>query len=322
MAELVDAHDSKSCGATHGSSILPPGTMKKFICIVGPTASGKSDLAVEIARKIGGEVVSADSRQVYKSLNIGSGKITKKEMCGIPHYLLDVASPKRVFTVSDYQKKTEAVLNKIWKKDKIPILVGGTGQYIEAIVDGLVFPEVPPNKELRKKLDKASLSDLQKKLKKLDPRRYEEIDIYNPVRLIRAIEIATHLGKVPKLKKQKRDFKTLIIGIKTDTDELREKVHTRLIKRMRQGMLAEVKNLHKKEGVSWKRLESLGLEYRYLAYYLQNKMSRSEMLEKLETEIGRYAKRQKTWFKRDKRIKWFSLKERGRIYDTTKNFLR
>ena len=322
MAELVDAHDSKSCGATHGSSILPPGTMKKLICIVGPTASGKSDLAVEIAKKIGGEVVSADSRQIYKGLNVGSGKITKKEMQGIPHYLLDVASPKRVFTVSDYQKKTEVVLNKIWKKNKVPILVGGTGQYIEAVVDGLVFPEVPPNKILRKKLDTASLSDLQKKLKKLDPRRYKEIDTNNPVRLIRAIEIATHLGKVPKLKKQKRYFETLIIGIKTNTDDLREKIHIRLLKRMRQGMLDEVKKLHKKEGVSWKRLESLGLEYRYLAYYLQNKMSKREMLEKLEIEIGRYAKRQRTWFKRDKRIKWFSLKERDGIRDVTKDFLR
>lgn len=295
--------------------------MKKLICIVGPTASGKSDLAVEIAEKIGGEVISADSRQIYKGLNIGSGKITKKEMQGIPHYLLDVASPKRVFTVSDYQKKTEVVLNKIWKRNKVPILVGGTGQYIEAIVDGLVFPEVPPNKLLRKKLGATSLSSLQKKLKKLDPRRYKEIDIYNPVRLIRAIEIVTYLGKVPKLQKQKRNFDTLIIGIKTNTDDLRGKIHTRLLKRMRQGMLAEVKKLYKKEGVSWKRLESLGLEYRYLAYYLQNKMSRSEMLEKLEIEIGRYAKRQKTWFKRDERIKWFKLSEKQKLEKTVDKFL-
>ena len=130
--------------------------------------------------------------------------------------------------------------------------------------------------------------------------------------------------KIKKLyaTRQKRYFETLIIGIKTNTDDLREKIHIRLLKRMRQGMLDEVKKLHKKEGVSWKRLESLGLEYRYLAYYLQNKMSKREMLEKLEIEIGRYAKRQRTWFKRDKRIKWFSLKERDGIRDVTKDFLR
>lgn len=294
--------------------------MKKLIAIVGPTATGKSDLAVEIARKIGAEIISADSRQVYRRLDIGSGKITKREMCGIPHHLLDVASPKRVFSVFEYKQKAEKVLEKIWQKGKPAILVGGTGQYIEAIVDGITFPEVAPNKKLRDKLEKMSLLKLQEKLKKLDPKRYKNIDVNNRVRLIRSIEIAEALGKVPKVKKQKRDFELTMIGLKAPKEILHKKIHERLQKRMRQGMASEVKKLHQK-GLSWKRMESLGLEYRYLSRYLRGKISREEMLQELEKEIQRYAKRQMTWFQRDNRIKWFDARDKKKTLVSAKKFV-
>lgn len=295
--------------------------MKKLIAVVGPTASGKSDLAVDIALKIGNaEIISADSRQVYRGLNIGSGKITKKEMRGVPHHLLDVASPKRVFSIAQYQKKAQKSLESIWRKGKTPILVGGTGQYIEAIVDGITFPKVPPNRGLRKKLEHASLADLQTRLKALDPQRFKNIDKQNPVRLIRAIEIATALGKVPKVHKQKPNFDVLMIGIKTDKEILAKRIRARLHKRMKSGMLSEVKRLHK-QGVSWKRLEALGLEYRYLALYLQNKLSKQEMLEKLETEIRKYAKRQVTWFKRDERVRWLSTISKNRLIEEGLGFV-
>jgi len=292
----------------------------KIIVIVGQTATGKSDLAVQIAKKINGEVISADSRQVYRGLNIGSGKITKKEMAGVPHHLLDVANPKRIFSVFEYKQKAEKVLERIWAKGKTPILVGGTGQYIEAVIDNVTFPEVPPNKKLRLKLENISISKLQNKLKKLDPRRFKEIDQNNPVRLIRAIEIAIHLGKVPKVKKSKRDFDLLILGLKTDKETLHKRIHLRLLGRIRKGMVAEVRKLHR-QGLSWKRMESLGLEYRYLGWYLQGKLNKQEMLGQLEKEIVKYAKRQHTWFKRNKVIKWFDLKNQESCLKLVQDFV-
>ncbi|MDQ5971125.1 MAG: tRNA dimethylallyltransferase, partial [Patescibacteria group bacterium] len=169
----------------------------KIIVILGQTSTGKSDFAVQMAKEIGGEIISADSRQVYKGLDLGTGKITKKEMRGIPHHLLDVANPKKTFTVSDYKKITEKKISEISKNSKVPILCGGTGFYIDAIVSGQIFPEVPPNKLLRKELENKSKEELFKILKKLDKNRAETIDKDNPVRLIRAIEIAEALGSVP-----------------------------------------------------------------------------------------------------------------------------
>ncbi|MBU4078319.1 tRNA (adenosine(37)-N6)-dimethylallyltransferase MiaA, partial [Patescibacteria group bacterium] len=161
----------------------------KIIVVVGPTASGKSDLAVEIAKKYNGEVVSADSRQVYKGMDIGTGKITQKEMQGIKHYLLDVASPKTRFTVAQYQKKANQAIGEIIKKEKLPILCGGTGFYIQSIVDNIAIPKVKPDLKLRKNLEKQSAEELFEQLKKLDSERAKNIDKYNKRRLIRAIEI-------------------------------------------------------------------------------------------------------------------------------------
>ena len=272
--------------------------------IVGPTASGKTSLSIKLAKQINGEIISADSRQIYKGLDLGTGKVTEKEMSGIKHYLLDVADPKEVFSVTDYVRLAEKAITEIINRGKTPIIVGGTGFYIQALVDGLILPEVPPNTELRKDLTKKSLSELQKILKKLDKKRYDTIDKDNSHRLIRAIEIATALGKVPTLKTDPK-YDPTFLGISIPTDELRKKIHTRLISRIESGMIDEVKSLHEK-GLSWERMEDLGLEYRYIARFLQDKITKEEMLTELETAICQYAKRQMTWFKRDKKIKWLN----------------
>jgi len=284
-------------------SMTLPKKHNKLLVIVGPNASGKSDLAVKLAKKFNGEVVSADSRQVYKGMDIGTGKITKEEMQGIPHHLLDVASPKRRFSVAQFQKKAIETIKKIQKKRKLPILCGGTGFYIQSVVDGIVIPKVKPDWALRKKLEKKTCEQLYQQLKKLDPQRAKTIDKKNKRRLIRAIEIVLKTKKrIPPLKK-KVMFDALIIGIKRDKEELKKRIRKRLLKRLKEGMIEEVKSLHK-SGVSWKRLEELGLEYRYIAFYLQGKLNYKEMVTQLQKAIENYAKRQMTWFKKDKRILW------------------
>ena len=316
--------------------------IKKLIVILGPTASGKSDLAVEIALRLGSgqarkkygingaEIISADSRQVYKGMDIGSGKIARKEMRGVPHHLLDVASPKKRFTVAQYQKLAQKAIKSIWRQNKVPILCGGTGLYIQSIVDDLVIPEVPPDAKLRAKLEKLSTDELFEKLKKLDPRRAENIDRHNRRRLIRALEIVIKTGKpvpapsfaevCPRQNMPRTDLGKICIlqlGITKSKKELKTKIKKRLLKRLRQGMIAEVKKL-RSNGVPWKRLEEFGLEYRYIARYLQKKMTKQEMIEQLEKEINQYAKRQMTWFKRDKRIHW--IKNYKRAETLVKNF--
>src|SRR3989344_279772 len=153
---------------------------QKVIVIVGPTASGKSALGISLARKFGGEIISADSRQVYRGLDIGSGKVTKREMCGVRHYLLDVTSPRSRYSVARYKKESEKAIGQIMRKNKVPIIVGGTGQYVDALIFNKTVPEVPPNFALRKKLEKFSIEKLFLMLKKLDPRRAREIDRHNP----------------------------------------------------------------------------------------------------------------------------------------------
>ena len=275
--------------------------------ILGTTASGKSALAVKLAKKFNGEVISADSRQVYKGLNIGTGKITRKEMGGVPHYCLDVVSPKKIFTVADFKKCAEKAIEKIFAKNKIPIIVGGTGLYIQAVVDNIVLPEVKPNWRLRKELEKKTTEEMFKMLKKLDPERAKNIDAKNPRRLIRAIEITKEIGKMPKLKSMsRRDLDIRQIGIKLPDEILKINIEKRIKKMLRNGLVAETKKL-RKSGLSWKRLYELGFEYKYPALFLRREISKDEMLAKMLIENWQYAKRQMTWFKRDKRIKWINF---------------
>lgn len=318
---------------------------QRIIVILGPTASGKSELAVKIAKKFNGEIISADSRQVYKGLNIGSGKVSlkpyykniyiccdrtecrqkqnKKILCykNIPHYLIDVASPKKTFTVSQYQKLAENALKNIIKREKLPIVCGGTGLYIDALIYDKKFPEVPPQPKLRKHLEKKPTEKLFQQLEKLDPRRAQNIDKHNRRRLIRALEIIITTKKIiPPLNqeiptqtailsdsgKEKSQYEYLKIGIKKSPEELKKLIAKRLKKRLKQGMIKEVKNLHYKKGLSWKRLDDLGLEYRYVSRYLRELITKKEMIESIEKESWRYVKRQLTWFKRDKGINWIA----------------
>lgn len=301
----------------------------KIIVICGPTATGKSDFAVALAKKIGGEVISADSRQVYRGLNIGTGKITKREMKGVPHHLLDVASPRRIYTVADYVKDASKIVRYIVQKGKIPIICGGSGFYIGTLLGEWPTPEVPPNKKLREMLSRKSLSALFAILQKLDPARAEAIDAKNSARLIRAIEIAKVLGKIPpppqipetiieplfscsqEYENKGSVIKIVKIGLDFPDKTLKKRIALRLKKRLRQGMLAEARELHA-SGLSWKRMEAFGLEYRYLARLLQKKITREEFESELLKKIWQYAKRQRTWFRKDKEIAWILKKGQDR----------
>lgn len=277
---------------------------RKIIVILGPTASGKSALAVRVAKKLNGEIISADSRQVYKWLDIGSGKVTKKEMGGIAHHCIDYVNPKKRYSVVDFKKCAEKAIEKISAKNKTPIIVGGTGLYIQAIVDNIVLPKVKPDWNLRKKLEKKTTEEMFEILKSLDLDRAKNIDAKNPRRLMRAIEIAKTLGKVPQLKPISRTVLDIIqVGIKLPDEILKKNIEKRIKKMLKGGLIAETKKL-KNLGLSWKRICEFGFEYKYPALFLQGKISKDEMLTKMLTENRQYAKRQMTWFKRDKRIKW------------------
>jgi tRNA dimethylallyltransferase len=292
----------------------------RIIAIVGQTATGKSDLAVKLAHEFQGEVVSADSRQVYRGLDIGTGKITNEEMQGIPHHLLDVANPNSVYSVSDFVRDAERAISEIAGRGNLPILCGGTGYYVDALVKGKVFPSVPPNRALREQLSGCTLQELNTMLRARDPLRHQTIDQKNPVRLIRAIEIVVALGHVPK-EKEDSPYDALTIGIATDTATLHTRIRTRLTRRLSEGMIEEVLRLHER-GLSYERMEALGLEYRFIARHLQGILSREEMEHEIFYASVHYAKRQMTWFKRDQNIKWFSLDEYPKIVGAITNHLR
>jgi len=279
--------------------------------ILGPTASGKSDLAVRLAQKYNGEVISADSRQVYRGMDIGTGKVTKKEMGGIRHHLLDVASPRKNFDVVQWKEKADAAIADIAKRGKLPIVCGGTGLYIKALVENIEYPNAPQNWKLRKALEKKTTLQLFAMLKKLDPTRAKTIDPHNPRRLIRAIEIVKHTGAPVPEKNAEPIYDALLLGITKSDAELKKRIYTRFLARMEKGMVAEVKKL-RDQGISWKRMEELGLEYKYLAQYLQKKMTKQEMMEVLETKINQYAKRQMTWFKKTARVHWITTEQHAR----------
>ncbi len=278
-------------------------TKPKLVVILGPTSSGKTSLSVKLAKKFNGEIVSADSRQVYRGLDLSSGKVTQKEMQNIPHYLLDVADPKKVYTVAHFKKDAATALGKIYAKNKLPILIGGTGFYIDAVTQDTVLPKVKPDLKLREKLEKKTAQQLFALLKKLDPQRSATIDSQNKRRLVRALEIVQALGKVPKLQEKNSKFDLLYLGVSRSKEELKRRIHDRLQERISQGMIEEIAKLHQQK-VSWQRLEDLGLECRYIARFLQNKITLEEMLDELERATWRYAKRQETWFKRNQETRW------------------
>jgi len=291
----------------------------KLVVIVGQTSSGKSDLAVTLAKKFNGEIISADSRQVYKELNLASGKITKKEMDGVRHHLLDLVSLKTTYTVAQYQKQALKEIKNIYKRKKIPFLVGGSAFYIYSVIDNLNFPKATINLKLRKQLNKLSAEILFSRLQKLDPERATSIESKNPRRLIRALEIidATN-SPIEKQQTSPSPFSNLLIGIKKTPKELHLSIEKRLEKRLNQGMVSEIEKLHKK-GISYKRLEELGLEARYVALFLQNKISKEKMKKQIFSTTVQFSKRQLTWFKKDKRITWISKPKEAK--DLVRKFL-
>ncbi|HEA84559.1 MAG TPA: tRNA (adenosine(37)-N6)-dimethylallyltransferase MiaA [Candidatus Wildermuthbacteria bacterium] len=291
----------------------------KLLAIVGQTSSGKSDLGIYLAKKFNGEVVSADSRQVYRGLNLASGKITKKEMKDIPHHLLNVISPKNTYNVAKYQKQAIKTIKDIQKKERIPFLVGGSPFYVYSVIDNLKFPEIKADSVLRKQLSKLSAETLFKRLEKLDLQRASSIETKNSRRLIRALEIIYASGRaVPKQSASPSPFETMLIGTKISPKELKKSIEKRLDARLKQGMIDEIQKLHA-SGVSYRRLEELGLEARYIALYLEGKLSKEEMREQLLLAILKFSKRQLAWFGKDKRIHWITQrKEAERL---TRKFL-
>ncbi|MDE2038280.1 MAG: tRNA (adenosine(37)-N6)-dimethylallyltransferase MiaA [Patescibacteria group bacterium] len=301
------------------------------LAIVGPTASGKSDLAVAVAREVGrrklggysgAEIVSADSRQVYRGLDIGTGKVTRSEMRGIRHHLLDVADPRRAFTAEKYRRLALKAIAGIAARGNLPIVCGGTGFYIDALFsDGL--PAAAPDPKLRARLSGKPPEELLALLKRADRARWETIsanpsDCKNPRRIIRAIEVASAGKRTTRPPHERSDGQTYsvsYIGIRLPKEALAQRIHDRLAARLRRGMVAEVRRLHE-HGLSWKRMDELGLEYRYLSRYLRGLTMKGAMAATLETGIRRYAKRQMTWFMRDPRITWLSRAATGR--DLTK----
>jgi tRNA dimethylallyltransferase len=288
----------------------------KIIVILGPTSSGKSNIAIKLAQKFNGEIISADSRQIYRGMDIGTGKITKTEQELVKHHMIDIISPRTNFSAAQFKKKADKIICDILKRGKLPIICGGTGFWIKAVVDNISYPEVKPDPVLRKHLRNKTAGELFKMLKKLDPQRAGNIDAKNPARLIRAIEICKMLGTVPSAKYQilNTKYHFLQIGIKLGKEKLQDNIRKRLHQRFDMGMIEEVKKLHFENKISWKRLESFGLGYALIPKYLKDEIkTREELFEKVFQAEKDYAKRQLTWFQKDKRVRWFSEYQRIRL---------
>lgn len=276
---------------------------QKVLVVVGPTASGKTALGIELARRFDGEIISADSRQVYRGLDIGTGKVTTLETQGVPHHLLDVADPQQVFTAHDFVEQGRAAITDIALRKKLPITVGGTGFYIDALLGRALLAQAPRDEALRVTLAEQSTEELQALLHEADPARFEnmnESDRQNPVRLVRALEVAAAPAgsTLPA-----PVYDTLWLGISWPREELAARIEKRLDDRLGGGMIEESERLHA-GGLSYERMEELGLEYGWLARFLRGDISREEMRDGLLRDIINYAKRQETWWKRNPDIRW------------------
>ncbi len=282
-----------------GRAMLP-----KLIVIEGTNASGKSALSVALAKKFDGEVVSADSRQVYRKMDLGSGKITPEEMDGVPHHLLDVREPGEFFSMADFQRLAYEAIDGIIARGKLPILAGGTGLYVDAVADGYALSDKAPDPLMREHLETFDTPTLYEMLRARVPDT--QIDPKNRHRVMRALE-KLDAGDVAEPRKEPR-YEVLKFGVTWPREILKERIDERLERRLEEGMVEEVRNLLE-TGTSPEFLVKLGLEYKYLTWYLTGEMSYEQMKEELGNAIKKFAKRQMTWFRRDQRIIWLNMGE-------------
>ena len=292
----------------------------KVVAIVGPTASGKTSLSIQLAQKFNGEIISADSRQVYRGMDLGTGKITPTEMQDIPHHLLDVANPMDIYTGVDFKRDATIAINRITQRTHLPLIVGGTFFYLELLRGNMQAAPVQPNPEFRKTLEPYSNAELLDLLREKDTKRADSIDPDNRRRLERSLEIIHTLGRVPEVHATESDYDWLLFGVDIPKETLHKNINTRLETRLEQGMIDEVQQLLK-NGVTPKRLDDLGLEYRYVLKYIQQEISYPEMCEQIETKSRQFAKRQLTWLKRYPEIQWVKPARLEDIYRRTEIFL-
>lgn len=291
----------------------------KILVIVGPTASGKTSLSIELAKRFDGEVVSADSRQVYRGMDIGTAKVTREEMDGVPHHLIDVVDPREVYNAADFKRDATKAIEGILFRGKLPIICGGTFFYIDALLGKMSLPEVEPDEELRAELEEKTAPELFVMLEALDPVRASTIEKDNKRRLVRAIEIAKKLGHVPLIEESECPYEVLKIGLTVDMETHGEVLKKRILERMEAGMVDEVKHLLI-EGITHERFENFGLEYRYISRYLRGLMEYEAMVDELAIKSRQFAKRQISWLKRDGSIKWFKRYDPD-IFEVVEKFL-
>jgi len=304
----------------------------KILVIIGPTASGKTKLAVELARAHKGEIISADSRQVYRGMDIGSGKDLAEYGEGknaVKYYLIDVADPKEQYNLFQYQKAAQKAILDVLKRGKLPIIVGGSGLYLQAVVDGYILGSRTTEKtESTEGTDKKDLKEIQALVFKQDKAFFERLnnsEKNNKRRLIRYLEILKTSGEIheTKVRIKKPPYDFTVVGLEVGMETLRKRIKQRLIDRIdspvkpgNDTLISEVEKLHE-DGLSWERLESFGLEYKFVTQYLQKKLSKEEMIEKLSIATGQFAKRQMTWFRRwqkqGREIMWFGTKDLNKI---------
>lgn len=292
----------------------------KIVVILGPTSVGKSDFAIALAKKYNGEIISADSRQVYTGATLLSGAVTEPEREAITHHLISIASLKKNYNVNRFVRDSKKKIKQIERVGKLPIICGGTAMYIDALLYNQVFPEVKPDASLRKELAKKSNTQLYALLTELDPARAATIDQQNPRRLIRAIEIARVLGQVPAISYDAPDYKSLVLGLHLPKEVLDARIKERVYARGIKKMLLEIKALHE-SGISLERLETFGLEFKCFSALFAKKLSEDQAVEKLYFDTIHYAKRQITWWKRNPEIVWLAPSETMQAEKLLQEFL-
>lgn len=301
---------------------------EKLIVILGPTASGKTHLAARLAYDLQGEIISADSRQVYKNMDIGTGKDLNQYIVHgrqIPYHLIDILEPQNEFNLFEFQSRFYKVFIDLTQKKILPVLVGGTGLYLESVLKEYDMPSSPINEECRKNLSRKTKEELQQILCTLKPRLHNKTDLEDSGRLIRAIEIEQARRLQNKNQQEKPRIDAMVFGIQWKRAALRQRIKIRLEERLAEGMVGEVAHLHS-AGVSWEKLESFGLEYRFLSQYLQDKMTFEEMKKGLNIAIGQFAKRQETWFRRMEKkgvlINWLQSDDYPLLKESVMKYLR